>query len=63
LTTDLVVKYDGICIEDLSVKGLVRTKLAKSMTDTSLGEFRSQLEVQNDLEQTPPCGDRPLVSI
>jgi putative transposase len=44
LTTDLVVKYEGICIEDLSVKGLVRTKLAKSMTDASLGEFRRQLE-------------------
>jgi putative transposase len=44
LTTGLVVKYDGICIEDLSVEGLVRTKLAKSMTDASLGEFRRQLE-------------------
>jgi putative transposase len=44
LTTGLVVKYEGICIEDLSVKGLVRTKLAKSMTDASLGEFRRQLE-------------------
>lgn len=44
LTTDLVVKYEGICIEDLSVKGLVRTKLAKSMTDAALGEFRRQLE-------------------
>ena len=44
LTTELVVKYEGICIEDLSVKGLVRTKLAKSMTDASLGEFRRQLQ-------------------
>ena len=44
LTTELVVKYEGICIEDLSVQGLVRTKLAKSMTDASLGEFRQQLE-------------------
>lgn len=44
LTTDLVVKYEGICIEDLCVKGLARTKLAKSMLDASLGEFRRQLE-------------------
>jgi len=44
LTTDLVAKYEGICIEDLSVKGLARTKLAKSMLDASLGEFRRQLE-------------------
>ena len=44
LTTKLVAKYDGICIEDVSVKGLVRTKLAKSMTDAALGEFRRNLE-------------------
>lgn len=44
LTTWLVEKYDGICIEDLSVKGLVKTKLAKSITDAALGEFRRQLE-------------------
>ena len=40
----LVVKYEGICIEDLSIKGLARTKLAKSVTDASFGEFRRQLE-------------------
>ena len=44
LTTRQVAEYEGICIEDLSVKGLVRTKLAKSMTDASFGEFRRQLE-------------------
>jgi putative transposase len=43
LTTRLVAKYDGICIEDLSVRGLAKTKLAKSMLDASLGEFRRQL--------------------
>lgn len=44
LTTGLVEKYDGICIEDLSVKGLAKTKLAKSMLDASFGEFRRQIE-------------------
>jgi len=44
LTTELVVKYEGICIEDLSVKGLAKTKLAKSMLDASFGEFRRQIE-------------------
>jgi putative transposase len=39
-----VAKYEGICIEDLSVKGLARTKLAKAMHDASFGEFRRQLE-------------------
>jgi putative transposase len=43
LSTDLVDSHDGICIEDLSLKGLARTKLAKSFTDASMGEFRRQL--------------------
>jgi putative transposase len=42
-TTDFVRKYDGICIEDLGVKGLARTKLAKSFHDAAMGEFRRQL--------------------
>ncbi len=44
LTTGLVEKYEGICIEDLNVEGLAKTKLAKSMLDASLGEFRRQIE-------------------
>ena len=44
MTTGLVRNYQGICIEDLSVKGLARTKLAKSVLDAGLGEFRRQLE-------------------
>ena len=43
LTTGLVRDHDGLCIEDLSVKGLARTKLAKSMHDASMGEFRRQV--------------------
>ena len=47
LTTDLVVKYEGICIEDLNVAALAKTKLrghAKSWHDAAAGEFRRQLE-------------------
>ena len=46
-TTGLVNQYDGICIEDLCVKGLARTKLAghaKSVLDAAFGETRRQLE-------------------
>jgi putative transposase len=43
LTTQLVHDHDGICIEDLNVKGLARTKLAKSFSDAAMGEFRRQL--------------------
>ena len=44
LTTQLVREHDGLCIEDLSVKGLAKTKLAKSIHDASFGEFRRHLE-------------------
>ncbi len=36
--------YEGVCIEDLSVKGLAKTKLARSVLDAGFGEFRRQLE-------------------
>jgi putative transposase len=44
LSTKLVDQYEAICIEDLNVKGLARTKLAKSFSDAAMGEFRRQLE-------------------
>lgn len=44
LTTRIVHDHAGVCIEDLSLKGLVRTKLSKSFADASMGEFRRQLE-------------------
>ena len=43
LSTDLVRGHEGLCIEDLSLNGLVRTKLARSFTDAALGEFRRLL--------------------
>jgi putative transposase len=47
LTTNLVRDHDGLCIEDLSLKGMARTKLAKSVHDASMGEFRRQLEYKS----------------
>lgn len=44
LTTRLVNESDAVCIEDLPLKGLARTKLAKSIHDAALGELRRQLE-------------------
>ncbi len=43
MTTRLVDFYEGICLQDLSVKGLARTKLAKSVTDAALGELHRHL--------------------
>ena len=43
-STKLVNRYEAICIEDLNVKGLARTKLAKSFSDAAMGEFRRRLE-------------------
>lgn len=41
---DLIRRFDCVCIENLSVSGLAKTKLAKSFRDAAHGEFRWQLE-------------------
>jgi len=43
-TAELVRKFSGLCIETLSVKGMAKTKLAKSVLDAAFGEFRRQFE-------------------
>ena len=44
-TTDLVRKYDIICLEDLNSSGMVKNRrLAKSISDASFFEFKRQLE-------------------
>ncbi len=40
----LVKKYDLIAVEDLNIKGLARTKLAKSIYDVAWGKFLTILE-------------------
>lgn len=47
LTTDLVEHYDLICAETLNLKGMSRTKLAKSVYDASLGMVLSQLKYKS----------------
>lgn len=45
LTTTLIANHDAVCIEDLNVKGLAKTKrgLSKSVLDASIGTIRRQL--------------------
>lgn len=46
-STNLIRRFDGVCVEDLNVQALTRTKLsghAKSFNDAAHGEFRRQLE-------------------
>lgn len=44
LTTNLTREYDCICVEDLSTKGLAKTKLSRSILDAAFGEFLRQVE-------------------
>ena len=44
LTTILTTTYEAIAIEDLNVKGMQRSKLAKSVSDMAFGELRQQIE-------------------
>lgn len=43
MTHELVMHYDVICMEDLDVKELNRSRLAKEVSDASFGEIRRQL--------------------
>ena len=42
LTTGLLDRFEGVCIEDLGVSGLARTKLARSVLDAAWGEIKRQ---------------------
>ena len=44
LSTNLVKTYDIICIENLNIKGFMKSNLAKSFQDVSLYEFIRMLE-------------------
>jgi putative transposase len=44
LTTDLTRVYDCVCVEDLSAKGLAKTKLSRSVLDAAFGEFVRQVQ-------------------
>ena len=43
LSATLVAAHDTLCIEDLNLKGLVKTKRAKSFSDAAFGSFSHML--------------------
>jgi putative transposase len=43
-TTGVVQQYGVVCVEDLNLKGLCRTRLAKSFHDAGIGQAVRQLE-------------------
>jgi putative transposase len=52
LSTRLVRRFGRIVLEDLSVKGLARGRLAKSFADAAAGEFRRQVEYKAEAAGT-----------
>ena len=44
LSAKLVAEHDTLCIEDLNLKGLTRTRLGKSFSDAALGSFFQLLD-------------------
>jgi putative transposase len=43
-TTDVTRRFGVVCVEDLNLRGLCRTRLAKSFHDAGIGEAVRQLE-------------------
>lgn len=51
-TRELIDGFDLICVEDINLRGLARTKLARSAADAAFGELRRQLLYKSETADT-----------
>src|SRR5205085_1299856 len=58
-STTLITTHEAVCIEDLNVRGLARTKQAKSVHDASMRTVRRQLEYKTFDEGNPGRSKTP----
>jgi putative transposase len=61
LSHKLVQRWNVVCVEDLNLKSLAKTKQAKSWFDAAFGELFSADRIQVPMEQQAFCASGPVL--
>jgi len=61
--THTLMRYPALCLENLSIQGLAKTKLAESMLDAAFGQVIEQWKYKIVVERNPCLASRPFLSL